>query len=124
MNDKNESLRRIARELFDKHATIREVMCTNELTRIIDEQIKSGDFMQYIRQSGSSFALTYIPYREVDRLKQELQAAEEEVALLGEAVEACAHIGVDCGYGPYTAEVAIDKARQALEKLKEIKEQE
>lgn len=50
--------------------------------------------------------------------EEKLQAAEERERILREAVEACAHIGVDCGYGEYTVEWGIGKARQALERVK------
>lgn len=84
MSDKNsEGLHEIAKVLFDKHMTIKEKMCIEELVIIIDEQIKSGDFMQHICQADNSFGLTYIPFREVDRLEQKLQAAEEKLTECG-----------------------------------------
>lgn len=66
-----------------------------------------------------------IPYGELQELlisqQKKLIELESKLAKAVKAVKACAHIGVDCGYGEYTAEWAINIARKTL---KEIGEQE
>ena len=51
------------------------------------------------------------------RKDSEIHDLEAKLAKAVEAVTACAHIGVDCGYGEYTVEWAVDFARKTLEEI-------
>lgn len=81
-NKLNETISNIAIKAYEDHASIREKMCIEEFERIINEQIKSGDFVQHICQANDSFAFTYLPYREKLRLETQLKSLQEQKYLL------------------------------------------
>ena len=84
MSDAKDTMKNIAMQAWQKHMSIQEKMCIDEMVRIIDEQIKSGDFVQHICRTNNSFALTYIPYRDKMRLQNQIVQLQKQNELLQE----------------------------------------
>ncbi len=67
-----------ASKMAEKLMEAQEALTELQLTEMLEQLFKSGDIHKYIRQGESGQVLSYVPYRE----KQKMEAELAEVKLL------------------------------------------
>lgn len=58
-------------EIVRKHSLAVESLTEQQLAEVIRQAIASGDIVRNVMHDGSAQAITYIPYREVSRLRDQ-----------------------------------------------------
>lgn len=56
-----------------------ENLTKSQFLAILEEMIKSGDFLRHVCVDLNSQQVTYIPYRETERLKSKIIELEKEI---------------------------------------------
>lgn len=80
-------------KLITEHNLATEALTREQLAKVIREMIQSGDLMRYVHVAGSSQAIVYVPFRELDRVSEQLHAVTAERNELRERLER--HIAVN-----------------------------
>lgn len=82
-----------------------------------EEFVRRGVASNRFSELEQLFNIARTSLKDYRDLANKLQTQNEIIELLKEVTELAAHIGIDCGYGVYTAEQAKEKAREALVKI-------
>jgi len=68
-SDPKADLTKAIDDLVLKHRLAVDSLTEKQLAEVIRQAIASGDFVRHITQDGSKQSVSYIPWREVERLK-------------------------------------------------------
>jgi hypothetical protein len=52
----------------------------SQFLSVLEQMIQSGDFLRYVYLDGRSQQITYIPFRETERLKSKIIELEKQIA--------------------------------------------
>ena len=64
-------------ELIRKHHLAVEELTEQQLAKVLAQMLASGDIMRYVRVGDFAQCLSYVPYREVERLRGQIQKLKQ-----------------------------------------------
>jgi hypothetical protein len=75
----NNLFKKALEELVTANNLAAENLTKSQFLAVLEEMIKSGDFLRHICFDRSGQQVTYLPYRETERLKSKIFELEKEI---------------------------------------------